>query len=62
VACLAGASSLTGHAATTLIALKLSDADPASPGAERLWALTVEGEVLYRSKNSSPRSEIETAK
>ena len=48
VACLAGASSLTGHATTTLIALKLSDADPASPAAERLWALTVEGEVAAR--------------
>ncbi len=48
VACLAGASSLTGHAATTLIALKISDADPASPEAERLWALTVEGEVASR--------------
>jgi len=48
VACLAGASSLTGHATTTLTALKLSDADPASPEAERLWALTVEGEVAAR--------------
>lgn len=48
VACLAGASSLTGHATTTLTALKLSDADPASPEAERLWALTVEGEIAAR--------------
>ena len=48
VACLAGASSLTGHAAITLTALKSIDADPASPEAERLWALTVEGEVAAR--------------
>ena len=48
VACLAGASSLTGHAATTLTALKISDSDPTSPEAERLWALTVEGEVASR--------------
>ncbi len=48
VACLAGASSLTGHAATTLTALKISDADPTSPEAERLWALTVEGEIASR--------------
>jgi len=48
VACIAGASSLTGHAATTLTALKLSDSDPGSPPAERLWALTVEGEVAAR--------------
>jgi len=48
VACLAGASSLTGHAATTLTALRISDADPTSPEAERLWALTVEGEVASR--------------
>jgi tetratricopeptide (TPR) repeat protein len=48
VACLAGASSLTGHAVTTLAALKLNDSDPASPAAERLWALTVEGEIAAR--------------
>ncbi len=48
VACLAGASSLTGHATTTLAALRINDSDPASPEAERLWALTVEGEVAGR--------------
>jgi tetratricopeptide (TPR) repeat protein len=48
VACLAGASSLTGHATVTLAALKLHDSDPASPAAERLWALTVEGEIAAR--------------
>lgn len=48
VACLAGVSSLTGHATVTLAALKLHDSDPASPAAERLWALTVEGEVAGR--------------
>jgi len=48
VACLAGATSLTGHAAVTLAALKLSDADPGSSAEERLWALTVEGEVAAR--------------
>jgi len=53
VACLAGASSLTGHATTTLIALKISDSDPASPEAERLWALTVEGEVASRLGRSA---------
>ena len=48
VACLAGASSLTGHAAVTLAALKTVDSDPSSPAEERLWALTVEGEVAAR--------------
>ena len=48
VACLAGAASLTGHAAVTLAALKLSDADAGSSTEERLWALTVEGEVAAR--------------
>jgi len=48
VACLAGANSLTGHAATMLSALRISDSDPASPEAERLWALTVEGEIAAR--------------
>ncbi len=48
VACLAGATSLTGHAAVTLAALKLSDADAGSSAEERLWALTVEGEVAAR--------------
>jgi len=48
VACLAGAASLTGRAATMLSALKVSDSDPASPEAERLWALTVEGEIAAR--------------
>jgi len=48
VACLAGATSLTGRAATMLSALKISDSDPASPEAERLWALTVEGEIAAR--------------
>ncbi len=46
VACLAGAASLTGHAAVTLAALKLSDADGSAE--ERLWALTVEGEIAAR--------------
>jgi len=48
IACLAGASSLTGHATAMLAALKIIDADPASPEAERLWALTVEGEIAAR--------------
>jgi hypothetical protein len=48
VACLAGATSLTGHATVTLTALKLSDADAGSSTEERLWALTVEGEVAAR--------------
>lgn len=48
VACLAGATSLAGHARTTLAALKLADSDPGSPPEERLWALTLEGEVAGR--------------
>jgi hypothetical protein len=48
VACLAGATSLTGHAAVTLTALQLSDADAGSSAEERLWALTVEGEIAAR--------------
>jgi Tfp pilus assembly protein PilF len=48
VACLAGAASLTGHAGVTLAALRTVDADAASSDGERLWALTVEGEVAAR--------------
>ena len=48
VACLAAASSLTGHAVVTLAALKLADSDPGSSAEERLWALTVEAEIAAR--------------